>query len=182
MTVTSISTNTLTVTRAVEGTTATSHSDGVTVKQVLTASALDQIKLDANIAGISGNSGQSALGSDFTGTAASGTYQDTGLSVTLPSAGTYLLIGACEFYYQKNSASNIQVEAILYDGTSALGGNTSAYTDGAGLVLTPGVLHAVYAASASTTIKMRLARITDNTGSATGALLGSSTISWVKLS
>lgn len=33
--------------------------------------------------------GQSVLGSTFTITAANGTYQDTGLSVTLPAAGTY---------------------------------------------------------------------------------------------
>ncbi len=38
-------------------------------------------------------SGESVLGSNFTLSAANGTYQDTGLSVTLPGSGTYLIFG-----------------------------------------------------------------------------------------
>src|SRR5262245_29866230 len=46
MLVTSISSNTFTVTRAQEGTSAASHSDGTTVSHVLTKGALDQRVID----------------------------------------------------------------------------------------------------------------------------------------
>lgn len=47
MLVTGVSSNTLTVTRAIEGTSAASHSDEATVDFELTAAALIQIRLDA---------------------------------------------------------------------------------------------------------------------------------------
>jgi hypothetical protein len=43
----------------------------------------------ATASGASNPSGESVLGADFTLSAANGTYQDTGLSLSLPSAGTY---------------------------------------------------------------------------------------------
>jgi hypothetical protein len=118
MTVTAESGNTLTVTRAAEGTAAATHSNGGTVKQIITAAAFDQMKLDANVAGVSGNSGTSVVNAAVALNLSSGTYQGTGLSVSLPSAGTYLLIAGITGYMLITSGA-ADIRAKLRNTTDA---------------------------------------------------------------
>lgn len=163
MRVDQINTNTLTVTRGQEGTAAASHSDAATATQVVTAAALDQTKLDANIIGISGNSGSTALTSSFVGSGATTVYQDTGLQVSLPAAGTYLIIASALTSYLRGSATTLQADYRLHDGSAAIGGQAGGYVDGTdteGHLQTMQIIR-IYVASGVTTVKLQLARTAD---------------------
>lgn len=182
--VTSISTNTLTVTRAAEGTAAASHSDGATVTQVVTASALDQIKVDGNIPGVS--NGSTKLTSSFTGSGATNVWQDTGLQVSLPAAGVYLVIGKALLSYLRLDGTSYQINVRLHDGTNpiVLGAGYAVGTTQLDEIPMP----ALYTAAGATTVKMQLMRTFDgatlnNTGIVVGdATLVYSNITWIRLS
>ncbi len=62
--------------------------------------------------------GSAALSAHFDITASDGVYQDTGLSVTLPSAGTYMLDAVVRGIFQANAAGGYIV-AKLYNSTDA---------------------------------------------------------------
>lgn len=64
------------------------------------------------------SSGESALGSTYTIVAPNATWQDTGLSVTLPSAGTYLINARARANINNNSAGS-QIYVRLFNVTSA---------------------------------------------------------------
>lgn len=85
--------------------------------ETLLQGVLDEIDADLNAA--ANASGESVLGSDFTLNAANGTYQDTGLSVSLPSAGTYLihLHARGEVLFSAGTLGYITVK--LYNSTDA---------------------------------------------------------------
>lgn len=60
----------------------------------------------------------SVLGSDFQITGSDGVFQDTGLSLTLPVAGTYLITGTVRGVVQASAAGGYIV-AKLYNSTDA---------------------------------------------------------------
>ena len=99
MQVTAVSGTSWTVIRGVENTAASTHSSGATVAQILTAAGL--IAANQTASSVFGTLSSSYL---FT---ASGTYQNVGVYMTLPEAGTYLLIGTARgTYYITGSVGN----------------------------------------------------------------------------
>jgi len=62
--------------------------------------------------------GSAVLGADYQITASDGTYADTGLSITLPSAGTYLITGTVRGAIQGTTA-NAFIVAKLYNSTDS---------------------------------------------------------------
>jgi len=74
--------------------------------------------------------GSAVLGSTFTITGAAGTYQDTGLFVTLPSAGTYRITANVRGRLQGNAGTTWFIQAELYNAT-----DTAAVTDSETLVV-----------------------------------------------
>lgn len=66
----------------------------------------------------SNGAAESVLGSTFSITGTSGTYQDTGLSVTLPSAGTYLIEADVKGVLNTSVAGTFLL-AKLYNSTDA---------------------------------------------------------------
>jgi hypothetical protein len=70
-------------------------------------------------AGMTGTNGESVLASAFGLTAGAGTYQDTGLAITLPSAGTYLLLANIATVLAPNTGTSWFISAKLYNSTDA---------------------------------------------------------------
>lgn len=62
--------------------------------------------------------GQSVLGASFIITAASTVWQATGLTLTLPSAGTYRIGGAIRGYLQPGAVEGQQISARLWNNTA----------------------------------------------------------------
>lgn len=82
--VTNISGTTWTVTRAREGTTAGTYAAGDSIVIGPTRDGLLAAAATATY-------GEAYLGTDYTITTSDGTFEDTGVSVALPEAGTYLI-------------------------------------------------------------------------------------------
>jgi hypothetical protein len=61
----------------------------------------------------------SALASNFNITATNGTYEDTGLSVTLPSAGTYKITADVCSYVEVSSGTDGYINTKFYNSTDA---------------------------------------------------------------
>lgn len=64
-------------------------------------------------------SGSAVLGSTFSITGTAGTYQDTGLSVTLPSAGTYLIDADIRGAVNGNAGTLWWIQAKLFNSTDS---------------------------------------------------------------
>lgn len=62
---------------------------------------------------------QSVLGATFSITGATGVFQDTGLSVTLPSAGTYLVQADVRFVMSFSAGANLFLVAKFFNSTDA---------------------------------------------------------------
>jgi hypothetical protein len=186
MVVTAEATNTLTVTRGVEGTTAATHSNGTAITQVVTSAALTQLKLDANLAGISGNNSNVVLGADFAITGLTTVYQDSGLAVTLPSAGTYLLMSAIAVALAYSAGSFISIQAKLRNTTDSTDVTAQppliSYNNAGTLaeVLNVGPLFEIVTVAASKVIKLYVNRQFDGTSADSRILIGS-TLAFVKI-
>lgn len=61
--------------------------------------------------------GEASLASNFTPSAANDVYQDTGLSITLPSAGTYLILAMVRGLIAFSSGSTAFLQYKLYNST-----------------------------------------------------------------
>jgi hypothetical protein len=68
---------------------------------------------------VRGHNGESVLGSSFSITAANGTYEDTGLSISLPTAGTYLLYANVRYAMNFSAGATGFLAAKLYNITDA---------------------------------------------------------------
>lgn len=64
------------------------------------------------------NSGTSVLSSAFSITASAGTFEDTGVSVSLPAAGTYMMFANVRIALQGNAGTAWWISAELYDSTA----------------------------------------------------------------
>lgn len=112
--------------------------------------------------------GSAVLGSAFTLNATSGTFQDTGLSVTLPWAGTYKITANVRGALKGNTGSIWFIVAKLYNSTDA------AYvTNSERMVILTGAaaidaqnaaaMDIIVTVGASKTMKIHAARLTDGT-------------------
>jgi hypothetical protein len=102
--------------RGIEGTTAAGHTNLDPVTAILTAAGMAQyIAENANLAGLV--EGEASLGADFTLNAASGTWQDTGLSVTLPGAGKYRLVAEVTGLFAASAGAFGLIAAKMYNFT-----------------------------------------------------------------
>ena len=63
-------------------------------------------------------SGESVLGASYTITADT-TWQDTGLSITLPAAGTYIIAGNVQGYAKVSATPGASISVKLYNSTDA---------------------------------------------------------------
>ncbi len=68
---------------------------------------------------ITATNGETVLGSDFSITSAAGTYQDTGLSVTLPSAGTYLVLAKVRGQFTPSTGTSWWIGYKLFNSTDS---------------------------------------------------------------
>ncbi len=68
---------------------------------------------------VGAESGESVLGSTFTITGSAGTYQNTGLSITLPSAGTYLITASIRGVVQVSAGVPAYIVSRLYNVTDS---------------------------------------------------------------
>ena len=75
-------------------------------------------QIDSKLTAIQ-QSGESVLGSAFSITGSSGTYQDTGLSITLPAAGTYLITANVRGNLALATGANGFASVKLYNSTDA---------------------------------------------------------------
>lgn len=91
---------------------------------------------------IGNQSGQSVLGSAFTLTQANGTFEDTGLSITLPAAGTYAIWYNVRGVISFSVGSSALIACELYNSTDA-----AAVTDSQRLVVYYNVTGASWANS-----------------------------------
>jgi hypothetical protein len=108
-------------------------------------------------------SGSSALVTDFDITATSGTYVDTGLSITLPSAGTYLVIADVQAQINISAGSFSYITVQLRNFTdSTFIANTikaPAFTPNSGvLVLGCAAIFAIITVASSKSIRLFAAR------------------------
>jgi hypothetical protein len=71
------------------------------------------------VTGTSGAGGESVLGSNFDITGSAGTFQDTGLSITLPSAGTYFIYSNASAVLKPTSGTSWFIVVKLYNSTDA---------------------------------------------------------------
>jgi hypothetical protein len=139
--------DTFTITRAKEGTTANAWSSGDNFALTLTKGVLDEIETEINghthddryyteteldagqldnryyteteVDTFRGHNGESVLSANFDITAANGTYMDTGLSITLPAAGTYLIFARVRCYITFTAGSTGKIVYKLYNSTDA---------------------------------------------------------------
>lgn len=100
-----------------EGTSGISVAAQGTSGQVLTSAgaSADPAMLDP----ITGTSAESVLGSTYTVSADNGAYEDSGLSVTLPSAGTYFVITQIRANIVAVSTAGAYLLAEYYNSTDA---------------------------------------------------------------
>lgn len=109
--------------------------------------------------------GTSTLSSGFTLTASAGTFEDTGLSITLPSAGTYNVyaIARGQIAYSAGVEAFIQVK--FYNSTDGVyldGGSAGAYTNKSGsdqLKIHSIPIQTIITVNGSKTIKLYAARM-----------------------
>ena len=100
------------------GTAAVNVTGAGTANQVLTSNGASADPTFQNVPQATFSS--SSLSSTFNITGSSGTYQDTGLSISLPSAGTYRVSGIIRFTLVLNSGSAAaSMSAKLYNSTDA---------------------------------------------------------------
>lgn len=140
------------------GTSAVNVTGAGTANQVLTSNGASADPTFQNLP--TATNGQSALGSDFNITAANGTYQDTGLSVTLPSAGTYEISADVCSYVQASGGTDAFISTFFYNSTDAtyitnstrLGAYQYVSKAVNGFTQTPS--HVIYTVSGSKTIKL----------------------------
>lgn len=135
-------------------------------------------------------SGSSYLTSDFNITGLTTVFQDTGLSVSLPGAGTYLLQADVRFRLLMASGTGASIEVKLYNSTDSADVSNSirrcAYTTGTVQIQATAPLSVIVTVTASKTIKLYAARTFDGTltssdiaGSATTGL---SALSYIRIS
>lgn len=99
------------------GTSAVNVTGAGTANQIFTSNGASADPTFQNLP--TATNGQSSLSSDFNITAANGTYQDTGLSVTLPSAGTYEISADICSYIQVSSGTDGYISTLFYNATDA---------------------------------------------------------------
>jgi hypothetical protein len=109
---------------------------------------------------------EAILGGAFTLNAASGTYQDTGISVALPAAGRYLLFADVRSGFQGNAGTFWYVVGKLYNSTDAADVASSEFDLGVTLIpavdfRSGGTLVKPVTVTAAKTIKLYAARFTD---------------------
>jgi hypothetical protein len=185
--ITATSGATFTGVRAAQGTSAASHSSGATATEVVTAADLDQLKLDANIPGISTNSSRSVLSSDFTLNAADSVFQDTGVSLSLPAAGTYFISCSVNMTFVINGGTYVAGQIKLYNSTDAAdvsGTLTLTYTSVTNTFIDNLVIATIYAPAAAKTIKLYANRQFDGSAPLTskvGGGFGLTTCLFIKL-
>lgn len=73
----------------------------------------------SNTIPVANSSSEAVLGANFQITAANGTYQDTGLSLSIPAAGTYLVTVNARFNMQTSTTTAGFITAKLFDATNA---------------------------------------------------------------
>lgn len=133
--------------------------------------------------------GTSVLAADYNITAASGTFVDTGLSVTLPSSGTYLIIANVRYRMMMSSGTFASIDIKLYNST--LGADVTdsirrcIYTTTTAQLQNTIPAHVIATVTASNTIKLYAARTFDGTLTssdiASGATTGRTTLSYIKI-
>lgn len=134
-------------------------------------------------------SGQSVLSADFNITGATTVFQDTGLSVTLPEAGTYLLLANVRARCQGNAGTLWAIEAKLYNSTDAADVANSIrrciYTAATAQLQTTTPISVLVTVAATKTIKLYAARTFDGsfTSSDIASLstVGLTSLSYVKI-
>ncbi|MBI5935678.1 MAG: hypothetical protein HY867_18400 [Chloroflexi bacterium] len=132
--------------------------------------------------------GESVLGSTFSITGTAGTYQDTGLSISLPAAGTYVINTDICFALKGNAGTAWYITAKLYNSTDAADVANSErmvfYSNDAGLPLAQGTipLSIIVTVAAAKTIKLYAARNGAGTPSWTTSQIPSTSIGRTKMS
>jgi len=113
--------------------------------------------------------GTSTLSSDFTLSSSAGTFVDTGLSVTLPSAGVYLIFANVRAQISFSLGTEAFVQIRFYNSTDAVyidDGRIGAYTNKAGsdqLEIHTIPMQTVVYVNGSKTIKLYAARMSAST-------------------
>lgn len=109
-------TTAFTVVRNIEGSTATAHSAGIAVKQVITAGALAQIRLDA-IAGITGTAPVSVTNGTISIPNATGSQ--TGLMTSTQAAllATATSANTASALMQRDASGNVSLAALTANGS-----------------------------------------------------------------
>jgi len=107
--------------------------------------------------------GEAVLGSSFSITGTAGTYQDTGLSVTLPSAGTYKITANVRAFLRGNAGTAWWIHCELFNST-----DSAAVANSERLIVLTGTnsfifqttapIDAIVTVAASKTIKLYAAR------------------------
>lgn len=130
-------------------------------------------------------SGSSYLTSDFTITGATTVYQDTGLSVALPAAGTYLIQADVRFRLWMATGTSAAIDVKLYNSTDAADVGNSvrrcAFTNGTVQIQSTIPLSVIVTVTAAKTIKLYAAATFDGTLT-NPSIAGSSTTGLTALS
>lgn len=130
-------------------------------------------------------SGSSYLTSDFTITGATTVYQDTGLSVALPAAGTYLIQADVRFRLLMATGTSAAIDVKLYNSTDAADVGNSvrrcAFTSGTVQIQSTIPLSVIVTVTAAKTIKLYAAATFDGTLT-NPSIAGSSTTGLTALS
>lgn len=134
--------------------------------------------------------GQSVLSSDFTITAAvDGTFEDSGLSIAIPSAGTYLITGDVRVKIDGNAGTGWGINVKLYNSTDAADVSNSIrraiYTLSATEEQVTCPITVPVTVTAAKTIKLYVARISDGSFTtsliASGATTGLTSLSYFRI-
>lgn len=102
-------------------------------------------------------SGESVLGADFQITGSDGVYQDTGLSITLPVPGTYLIVGTIRGVLQGSTIGGFIVVKLFNstDSTDVANSETlTIYSNNTGINQNSVSMTARFKVTASKTIKL----------------------------
>lgn len=133
--------------------------------------------------------GNSVLGSIFNITGSSGVYQDTGLSITLPSDGTYIIIADVRQQLNVTTGAGANIQLKFYNSTdSADIANSTRLGAYAGVVATTyqvtTTMHSVVSVNASKVINLYASRntgISYNTSAIASDTAGYTQLFYVKI-
>ena len=134
--------------------------------------------------------GQSVLSSDFTITAAvDGTFEDSGLSIAIPSAGTYLITGDVRVKIDGDAGTAWGVNVKLYNSTDTADVSNSIrraiYTLSATEEQVTCPITVPVTVTAAKTIKLYVARISNGSFTtsliASGATTGLTSLSYFRI-